>query len=99
VLAGTACAAELVAGAIRDRGRGILIGQQTYGKGSVQLIFPLSDDSSIHITSAEWFTPNQTALKDVGLTPDIAMIPDESGRDVELGEAVRQLQQQINDSE
>jgi carboxyl-terminal processing protease len=95
---GTASAAELVAGAIRDRGRGILIGQQTYGKGSVQLIFPLSDDSSIHITSAEWFTPAHTALDGTGLEPDISMIPAEDGRDVELGEAVRYLHQTIGDA-
>lgn len=88
---GTASAAELVAGAIRDRGRGILIGQKTYGKGSVQLIFRLSDDSSIHITAAEWFTPAHVALDGQGLQPDIAMIPAEDGRDVELGEAIRYL--------
>jgi len=88
---GTASAAELVAGAIRDRGRGILIGQKTYGKGSVQLIFRLADGSSIHITSAEWFTPARAALDGQGLAPDIAMIPAEDGRDVELGEAIRYL--------
>lgn len=94
--AGTASAAELVAGAIRDRDRGILIGQRTYGKGSVQLIFRLSDGSSVHITSAEWFTPNRTPLEGNGLEPTIAMIPDESGRDVELGEAVRQLREIVS---
>lgn len=88
---GTASAAELVAGAIRDRGRGILIGQKTYGKGSVQLIFRLSDESSIHVTSAEWFTPARAALDGAGLEPDISMIPAEDGRDVELGEAIRTL--------
>lgn len=88
---GTASAAELVAGAIRDRERGILIGQKTYGKGSVQLIFRLSDDSSVHITSAEWYTPARAALDGVGLEPDISMIPAEDGRDVELGEAIRHL--------
>ncbi len=88
---GTASAAELVAGAIRDRGRGILIGQRTYGKGSVQLIFRLSDKSSVHITSAEWLTPNQVPLDGSGLEPDISMIPAEDGRDVELGEAIRYL--------
>jgi len=91
---GTASAAELVAGAIKDRDRGILIGQRTYGKGSVQLIFRLADDSSLHITSAEWFTPAHTPLANAGLEPDIPMIPAEDGRDVELGEAVRQLQAQ-----
>ncbi len=94
--AGTASAAELVAGAIRDRDRGILIGQRTYGKGSVQLIFRLSDGSSVHITSAEWFTPDRTPLDGNGLEPTIAMIPDESGRDVELGEAVRQLREIVS---
>ncbi len=89
---GTASAAELVAGAIQDRERGILIGQTTFGKGTVQQIFRLSDNSSLHVTSAEWFTPNRNELDGVGITPTITMIPDENGRDVELGEAIRYLQ-------
>lgn len=88
---GTASAAELVSGAIRDRQRGILVGQSTYGKGTVQQIFRLSDNSSLHITAAEWLTPKQQHLDGQGLVPDISMIPDVNGRDVELGEAVRQL--------
>jgi carboxyl-terminal processing protease len=95
---GTASAAELVAGAIRDRGRGILIGQRTYGKGSVQLIFRLSDESSVHITAAEWFTPSRYPLDGSGLEPDISMIPAEDGRDVELGEAIRYLQSALETS-
>jgi carboxyl-terminal processing protease len=92
---GTASAAELVAGAIRDNERGILVGQKTYGKGTVQQIFRLSDESSLHVTSAEWLTPSRAPLDGTGLEPDIAMIPDPNGRDVELGEALRQLQQQL----
>ena len=92
---GTASAAELVAGAIRDQGRGTLIGQRTYGKGSVQLIFRLSDDSSIHLTSSEWFTPARTPLDGNGLEPDVVMIPAEDGRDVELGEAIRHLRSEL----
>jgi carboxyl-terminal processing protease len=95
---GTASAAELVAGAIRDRGRGILIGQKTYGKGSVQLIFRLSDDSSVHITSAEWFTPARTQLDGNGLLPDISVTPAQDGRDVELGQAIRYLRSQRDGS-
>jgi len=91
----TASGAELVAGAIRDSGRGILIGQTTYGKGTVQQIFSLSDQSSLHITSAEWFTPSRQPLDSIGLTPDVAMIPDPNGRDVELGEAIRRLQEDL----
>lgn len=91
----TASASELVAGAIRDRDRGILIGQTTFGKGTVQQIFTLSDGSSVHVTSSEWFTPNRTPLSGIGLTPNIEMIPDENGRDVELGEAIRYLQDNV----
>jgi carboxyl-terminal processing protease len=94
---GTASAAELVAGAIRDQKRGVLIGQKTYGKGSVQLIFRLEDGSSIHITSAEWFTPARSPLNGRGLDPDIAMIPAEDGRDVELGEAIRYLRHSVGE--
>lgn len=89
---GTASGAELVAGALQDYKRGFLVGQATYGKGTIQQIFPLSDGSSLHITSAEWYTPERQRLSDGGLQPDIVMIPDVNGRDVELGEAVRQLQ-------
>jgi len=88
----TASASELVAGAIQDRERGVLIGQTTFGKGTIQQIFPLSDASSVHITSAEWLTPARNALDGVGLEPNIPMIPDENGRDVEFGEAIRYLQ-------
>jgi carboxyl-terminal processing protease len=95
----TASGAELVAGAIQDDQRGILIGQKTYGKGTVQQIFPLSDESSLHVTSAEWLTPGRHALDTVGLTPDIAMIPDAQGRDVELGEAVRHLERVLANGE
>lgn len=94
---GTASAAELVAGALQDRNRAILIGQTSYGKGTIQQIFTLSDSSSIHVTSAEWFTPNRHALDGVGLSPDITVIPDESGRDTELREAIQALQQQVID--
>jgi carboxyl-terminal processing protease len=94
---GTASAAELVAGAIGDRDRALLIGQRTFGKGTVQQIYRLSDESSIHITSAEWFTPRRYQLDGQGIEPDIAMIPDENGRDVELGEAIRHLTAEIGD--
>jgi carboxyl-terminal processing protease len=92
---GTASASELVAGAILDRQRGIVIGQKTYGKGTIQQIFQLSDTSSIHVTSAEWFTPSKRALDNVGIEPTITVVPDDSGRDLELTEAIKYLQQQL----
>jgi len=91
----TASAAELFAGAIQDADRGILVGQKTFGKGTIQEIHRLSDTSSIHITSHEWLTPNRHVIDGVGLTPNIEMIPDENGRDVELGESVRYLQNTV----
>jgi carboxyl-terminal processing protease len=94
----TASAAELMAGAIQDRGRGLLIGQQTYGKGTIQHIFQLSDASAIHITSAEWFTPNRNALEGIGLQPDIELAPDETGREIELDEATRLLSESLNEN-
>jgi carboxyl-terminal processing protease len=90
---GTASAAEVVAGALLDNSRALIIGQRTLGKGSVQFIFGLDDGSSVHITASVWFTPSRLPLDGVGLKPTIEMIPDPNNRDVELGEAVRQLQQ------
>jgi carboxyl-terminal processing protease len=71
----TASAAEIVAAALQANGRAPLIGTPTYGKGSVQLIFELSDGSSLHVTSARWLTPAGDQLDGVGLSPDIALDP------------------------
>ncbi len=89
---GTASAAEILAGALRDRGRGPLIGQTTFGKGSVQLIFALSDGSSLHVTNARWYTPDHGGLDGVGLKPDIELQPATDGGDPELERAIQYLQ-------
>jgi len=70
---GTASAAEIVAGAIQDYGRGVLIGEKTYGKGSMQYVHELSDGSSLHVTAAHWLTPHKRPINGLGLDPDIAV--------------------------
>jgi carboxyl-terminal processing protease len=70
---GTASAAEILAGALQDYKRGVLIGEPTYGKGSVQEIHQLSDGSALHITVATWYTPKHNELEGTGLKPDIAV--------------------------
>jgi carboxyl-terminal processing protease len=78
---GTASASEIVAGALQDRNRAPLIGEKTFGKGSVQLIYELSDDSRLHVTVAKWFTPNNNAIDGVGLVPDIEVLLTQEDRD------------------
>jgi len=94
----TASASEIVAGAIQDYERGTLIGTKTFGKASVQLIFDLSDGSSVHVTNARWLTPSRQEIDGVGLTPDILVeLSDEDrqqGRDPQLERAVDHLKQQ-----
>ncbi|MCS6849305.1 MAG: S41 family peptidase [Anaerolineae bacterium] len=88
----TASAAEIVAGAIQDYGRGVLIGEKTFGKGSVQLIFDLSDGSAVHVTAAKWFTPERRELDGVGLTPDIEV---KGSADAQLERAIGVLSEAI----
>lgn len=87
----TASAAEILAGALLDRGRAPLIGQPTFGKGSVQYVFALSDGSSLHVTANRWFTPARRQLDRVGLPPTILVTPALDGADAELAQAVQYL--------
>jgi carboxyl-terminal processing protease len=69
--AGTASAAEVVAGALQDRNRALVVGARTYGKGSVQQPLVLSDGSALEITVARYFTPSGRSVDQVGITPDV----------------------------
>ena len=92
---GTASASEIVAGALQDHGRAHLIGQKTYGKGSVQHVFDLRDGSSVHITASKWLTPNRRQIEGQGLMPDQEVsISDEDRaqeRDPQLERAIEYL--------
>ena len=94
---GSASASEIVAGAIRDNGRGILIGETTFGKGSVQQLHELSDGSELRVTVARWYTPANVSISDEGITPDIEVpSPDDftlgGEGDTQLERAIEYLQ-------
>jgi carboxyl-terminal processing protease len=72
---GSASGAEIVAGAIQDHGRGILVGTQTFGKGSVQTIIPLKDGSGLRLTTARYYTPSGRSIQAKGIVPDIIVKP------------------------
>lgn len=91
VNAGSASASEIVAGAIQDNGRAILIGETTFGKGSVQTVHTLSNGAELRVTIARWYTPNNNSIDKQGITPDIEV---ESPLDLG-GEDDTQLQRAI----
>jgi len=68
---GTASASEIVAGALQDNGRAVIMGTQTFGKGSVQTIIELDDGSGLKLTTARYYTPHHRSIQELGITPDV----------------------------
>ena len=96
---GSASASEIVAGALNDRNRAKLIGEKSFGKGSVQTLFPLTDGSGVYVTIAKYYTPSGKVIDHVGLSPDIG-VPGEVNRDKlkddQLQRAIQEIKKIIN---
>ena len=91
---GSASASEIVAGALQDRDRAVLVGEKSFGKGSVQTLFPLTDGSGLYVTIARYHTPSGRVIDHVGLTPAIEVKgePDkDKAKDVPLRRAVAEV--------
>ncbi len=92
---GSASASEIVAGALHDHGKATLVGKKTFGKGSIQELFELTDGSAIKLTTARWFTPNGVSIDKNGISPDVEvdLTQDDfdNDRDPQLDKAVEIL--------
>jgi carboxyl-terminal processing protease len=81
VNAGSASASEIVAGALKNLNRAVIIGRQTFGKGSVQVLYDFPDDSALKLTIAKYLTPGDVSIQEVGIVPDIQLDPTRVTRD------------------
>ena len=93
----SASASEVFAGAIIDNGRATIIGTTTFGKGSVNNLWPLDDGSGVNFTTARWFTPTGSLIEGEGITPDVLLeFAEDEDDDVYLDRAIEILKEQIS---
>jgi carboxyl-terminal processing protease len=91
---GSASASEIVAGALKAHSRAIIIGTQTYGKGSVQSVIPLSDNSGLRLTTALYYTPDGKSIHEKGITPDIIVAPEDTAKMAKVQEKEQDTDQE-----
>lgn len=94
---GSASAAEILAGAIKDTGVGILVGQKTFGKGVVQMIFDLDNGAGLKLTTARYLTPKKTDINKKGIVPDVVVDQAPGGPDVQLQRAIDIISEKLAD--
>ena len=95
----SASASEVLAGAIIDQGRAPVVGATTFGKGSINNQWPLSDGSGVNFTVARWFTPNGVQIEGEGIEPDVVVEGSEDdAEDIQFDRALEILQEQIASS-
>ncbi|OBV30065.1 peptidase S41 [Helicobacter sp. CLO-3] len=100
VNAGTASASEIVAGALQDHSRAIIIGEDTFGKGSVQVVIPINTTEAIKLTTAKYYLPSGRTIQAVGVSPDIIVYPgsvphSESGFEIKEADLRNHLQNEL----
>ncbi|MDD3890115.1 MAG: S41 family peptidase, partial [Syntrophomonadaceae bacterium] len=92
----SASASEILAGALQDNKRALLVGQKTYGKGLVQTVYPLRNGGALKLTTQKYFTPDGTDINEIGINPDYTIENNpESDQDLQLNKATELIKEQI----
>ncbi|MEQ8200354.1 MAG: S41 family peptidase [Syntrophomonadaceae bacterium] len=89
----SASASEILAGALQDNKRAVLVGEKTFGKGLVQTVYPLADGGALKLTTQKYFTPNGTDINEIGINADIVVQNADTGTDLQLERAIEYLKQ------